>query len=199
MPTIRPLDDPRWVSLAMAHHTRSEQLTGARFSSLASSHLMEGLKSGKLRCMRESRTNTRERELVPASFWHGLRIDADPDLGLIQIHRGLPIQGNPPDLRTHVHGWAYYVWKPDFDKLWPPAEADHETTETSPRRKPGPPARHEWPLVVGAELIRRAKAGKKDPTAAAMIKHCEKTFSDQFSPGLKEMQVLLKKLLLGQF
>ncbi len=32
----------------MAHHIRSEQLTGARFSSRASSHLMEGLKSEKI-------------------------------------------------------------------------------------------------------------------------------------------------------
>ena len=58
-----PLDDPRWLSLTMAHHTRSEQLIGKRFSPHASSHLMEGLKSRKLRCMRESRTNPDEREL----------------------------------------------------------------------------------------------------------------------------------------
>ena len=61
------LDDPRWISLIMAHHIRSEQLIGARFSSLASGHLMEGLKSGKLRCMRESRTNS-ERARVGACF-----------------------------------------------------------------------------------------------------------------------------------
>ena len=101
----------------MAHHIRSEQLIGARFSSLAAGHLIEGLKSGKLRCMRESRTNPSERQRVPASFWHGLRIDAERDLSLIQIVRGLPIQGNAPDLRTQVYGWAFYVWKPDFDKL----------------------------------------------------------------------------------
>ena len=90
-----PLDDPRWLTLTMAHHIRSEQLIGARFSSLASSHLMEGLKSGKLRCMRESRTNPSERERVPASFWQGLKIDVEPDLRLIQFHRGLPNQGDP--------------------------------------------------------------------------------------------------------
>ena len=63
-------------------------------------------------------------------------------------------------------------------------------------RKPGPQPKHDWPLIVAAELIRRAREGKKDPTAAAMIRFCEKTFSDEFSPGLKEMQALLK-LLLG--
>ena len=157
---------------------------------------MEGLKSGKLRCMRESRTNPSERELVPASFWHGLKIDAEPDLSLIQIHRGLPIQGNARAILEQIYGWVFYVWKPDFDKLWPSAKADRET---SSRRKPGPPPTHDWPLVVAAELIRRAKAGEKDPTAAAMIKYCEKTFPDEFSPGLKEMQRLLKKLLSGQF
>ena len=98
-----------------------------------------------------------------------------------------------------IYDWVFYIWKPDYDRLWPPAKADREKTETSPRRKPGPSPTHEWPLVVAAELIRRAQAGEKDPTAAAMIRYCEKKFSDEFSPGLKEMQGLLKKLLFGQF
>jgi hypothetical protein len=193
------LDDKRWLTLIMAHHTRSEQLIGKRFSSLASSHLVEGLKSGRLRCMRERRTDPSEREPVSASFWHGLRINAEPDLSLIQILRGLPNQGNPPDLRTQVQGWAFFVWGPDIDSLWPAPRSVRETREMSSGRKPGPQPKHDWPQVVAAELIRRAKAGEKDPTAGAMIKYCEKKFSDEFSPGLKEMQGLLKKLLFGQF
>ena len=190
------LYDKRWQTLIMAHHTRSEQLIGKRFSSLASSHLMEGLKSGKLRGMRESRTNPSERELVPASFWQNLNIYVEPDLRLIQIQRGRSIQRVTQRELGQIHDWAFYVWKPDFDRFWPPAKTDRET---SSRRKPGLPPTHDWPQVVAAELIRRAKAGEKDPTAGAMIKYCEKKFSDEFSPGLKEMQVLLKKLLSGQF
>jgi len=67
-PDNLPLDDPRWVSLTIAHHIRSEQLIGARFSHLASSHLKEGLKRGKLCCMRESKADPSQRERVPASF-----------------------------------------------------------------------------------------------------------------------------------
>ena len=122
-----PLDDRRWLTLTMAHHTLSEQLIGERFSPLASSHLMEGLRSGKLRCMRESRTNPSERERVPASFWQGLRIDVEPDLRLIQILRGLSDPRERCPIFGQVYGWAFYVWKPDFDRLWPSAKADRET------------------------------------------------------------------------
>ena len=122
---------------------------------------MEGLKSGKLRCMRESRTNPSERELVPASFWQDLNIDVEPDLGLIQIQRGRSIQRVTPRDLGQIYDWAYYVWKPDFDRLWPSAKADQETTEMSSRRKPGPPPTHDWPLVVAAELIRRAQGGRE--------------------------------------
>ena len=89
--------------------------------------------------MRERKTNPSQRERVPASFWHGLEIDADADLKSIGIHRGLPIQGNSPDLRTQVYGWAFYIWRPDIDRLWPAARTDQEGTEISHRRKPGPP------------------------------------------------------------
>jgi len=194
-----PLDDPRWLTLTMAHHTRSEQLTGKRFSSRASSHLMEGLKSGKLRCRRESRIDPSKRELVPSSFWQGLRIHEDPDVGVIQFRRDRTSQGETPRDLGQLYDWAYDVWMPDFETLWPAARPVPETRGGSSLRKPGPPPKHEWPLVVAAELIRRAKTGEGDPTAAEMIAHCETAFPDEFSPGLKEMQVLLKKLLLGQF
>ena len=80
----------------MAHHSRSEQLIGARFSSLASGHLIEGLKGGKLRCMRESRTTPSVREWVPASFWYGLRIDAEPDLSLSRSFVAFRSKGTLP-------------------------------------------------------------------------------------------------------
>ena len=147
----------------MAHHIRSEQLIGARFSSLASSHLMEGLKSGKLRCMRESRTNPSKREQVPASFWQNLNIHVEPDLGLIQIQRGRSIQRVTPRDLGHIYDWAYYVWKPDFETLWPAAQPVRETRERSSRRKPGPPPKHEWPLVVAARVDPQSQDGRGGP------------------------------------
>ena len=65
--------------------------------------------------------------------------------------------------------------------------------------KPGKPEAYNWPLVVAAEMIRRAKKGMKDPTAAQMIEHCEKVLPGGYSPGLKEMQILVKQLISGQF
>ena len=86
-----PLDDRRWLALKTAHHIISEQLTGAQLSPIASFDLIEGLQSGKLRCMRRSLINPSERELVPASFWQGLRIDVEVDC--IRILPGVPIGG----------------------------------------------------------------------------------------------------------
>jgi hypothetical protein len=194
-----PLEGPRWLALIEAHTLLSPQTGFATFD------LLDALKGDKLRCMRRSTTNPCERERVPASFWQDLEIDETmTNFGLIQIYRGPPIQvearGKFRDPQTRLEGWAYYVWKPDLDQiLSAPAPQAKQEAETLPRRRPGPLPKHDWPLVVAAELIRRAKAGQKDPTADAMIKYCEKKFPDQFSPGLKEMQVLLRKLLLGQF
>ena len=193
------LDDKRWQTLIMAHHTRSEQLIGKRFSTHASGQLIEALRSGKLRCMCESRTNPSERKWVLASFWQNLNIHVEPDLGLIKIERRRSDQPVSQRDLGQIYDWVFYVWKPDFDKLWPPMKADRQTAKMSHRRKPGLPPTYEWPLVVAAELIRKAKVGERDPTAVEMIDHCETMFADKFSPGLKEMQVLLKKLLFGQF
>ena len=87
----------------------------------------------------------------------------------------------------------------DFDRIFRAAQESAGDTGAPQRRKPGKVPTHEWPLVVAAELIRRSKAGEREPTAAEMIRYCEHTFPDQFSPGLKEMQTLLRKLLFGQF
>jgi hypothetical protein len=60
------------------------------------------------------------------------------------------------------------------------------------RRKPGPQPIKDWPTVVARELIRRAKAGEKEPTAIKMIEFCEGEIG--YSPVLREMQKLLEKL-----
>ncbi len=189
---IPSLDDKRWQPLTMAHHTRSEELIGARFSPLASRHLMEGLKSGKLRCMRESRTNPSEREPVSSSFWQTLNIHVEPDLRLIQIQRGRSIQRVTPRDLGQIYDWAYYVWKPDFDKLWPSTAADQTLTETSVRRRPGKAPKYDWPLNVAREVIRRIESGEKHPTAPAMIRHCKETI--RYEPDDSDMRKLLKFL-----
>src|SRR6187200_3442487 len=111
------LDDERWQTLIMAHHTRSEQLIGKRFSTHASSQLIEALRSGKLRYMRESKTSPSEREWVPASFWQNLNIYVEPDHSLIQIQFDRSNQRATQSDLQQLYGWVFYVWKPDCDKL----------------------------------------------------------------------------------
>ena len=142
MPDEQPspsLDDKRWLTLTMAHHIRSEQLIGKRFSTHASSQLIEALRSEKLRCIRESRTKPSERGWVPASFWQNLNIYVEPNLSFIQIQVGRSIQRVTQRDLGQIYDWVFYVWKPDFDGLWPPAKADQKS-EPSMRRKPGPQA-----------------------------------------------------------
>ena len=188
------LNDKRWQTLTMAHHTRSEQLIGKRFSTHASSQLIEALRSGKLRCMRESRTNPSERTLVPTTFWYGLRIDAEADLSLIQIVRGLPIQRNAPDLRTQVYDWVFYVWKPDYDRLWSPAKSVEKTTEMSEGPKSGPKPKKNWKLHVAYELYRIVEIdGKLPPAASYFADFCSVKLS--YTPDPRAIQRLLKALL----
>jgi hypothetical protein len=189
-----PLNDPRWVSLTMAHHMRSEQLTGKRFSPRASTHLMEALKSGELQCRRESRKDPSEREPVLSSFWQGLRIHEDPDGGIIQLQRDRMSQGENPHDLGQLFEWAYDVWMPDFDKLWPSAKADQEATEMSPRRKPGPTPIKNWKLHVAAELYRIFEIeGKQPPPASYFADFCRDKLN--YVPDMRAIQRLLKHLL----
>ncbi len=177
------LDNPRWLTMTMAHHSRSEQLIGARFSDVASRRLREALKGEKLRCMRETGTNPPEREPVPASFWQDHWIAADPDTG-IQI---LPTQ---PTRRDPRHFWIYYVWKPDFDKLWPPAKADQKS-ESPMRRKPGRKPKENWQAFVLGALAVFLEEGRQVPPATYFALLSEKNLG--YQPDLREIQKLISK------
>ena len=177
----------------MAHHTRSEQLIGARFSSLASRHLKEELKSGKLRGMRESRTNPSERERVPASFWQNLNIYVEPDHSLIQIQFDRSNQRATQSDLQQLYGWVFYVWKPDCDKLWSPANGAQKTTKM-PRPKSGPKPTENWKLHVAAELHRIVVIdGKLPPAASYFADFCSEKVN--YIPDPRAIQRLLKALL----
>jgi hypothetical protein len=138
----------------MTHHNRSEQLIGKRFSSQASNHLMDALKRGTLRCMRESRKIPIERKRVPASFWEGLEIDASPELGIIQIR---PVWGARRDLGD-LYDWAYYVWEPDIDIIWGTgATAATRAAGTAQPRQPEQPEPEQLPQPI----IRRRQGGAR--------------------------------------
>jgi len=176
------LDDPRWVSLIKAHHICSEQLTGDRFSDLATVELMEALRSGKLRCMGRNSANPSERKLVPSSFWQDRRI--------LLIDGHLQIRGKLHGPGKGVY-WDLFVWEPDIDTLWPAERPVQQMTGMSPSGKPpGPKPRGDWQLHVARELYARAKAGEKDPTAPTMIRYCIETIG--YAPDDSDMRKLVK-------
>jgi hypothetical protein len=188
------LDDKRWQTLIMAHHARSEQLFGKRFSYVASVHLIERLRSGELRCMRESKKNPSVREWVPASFFQNFNIYVEPDLSLIQIQvdRSIP-RGTQRDL-GQINDWVFYIWKPDYDKLWSPSKSAQKVTVMSQRPKSGPKPKKNWKLHVAAELHRIVEIdGKLPPAASYFADFCSVKLS--YTPDPRAIQRLLKALL----
>jgi hypothetical protein len=132
----------------------------------------------------------------PASYWRGV----SPSPGMFAPQTVVKRAAPKPPSST----WAIFVARSDLDRLYPIGHSIPETGQAGRARKRrrsfvgrrrGKRPIHDWPLFVAAEVIRRAKAGESDPTAAAMIQHCESTLPGAFSPGLKEMQIILKLLL----
>lgn len=168
-------------------------------SDLAERDLLADMRSGRLpsamrRLVRVDRTETFER--LKPTFWTGLILRETIDADLKLTGRVRVAGFNVTKLIASANLW-FFVARSALDKLYPVGGASLSTSpaDTPPieRRKPGPQPTHDWPLFVASEMIHRAKAGERDPTAAAMIEHCEKHL--RWSPGLKEMQLLLKKLL----
>jgi hypothetical protein len=158
---------------------------------LAERDLLEDMRSGRLAtaARRTARDGAETFERLKPSFWKELTLLAPSD--------GLPVQVRGLDVKSLARSslW-FFVARCDLDKLYAGAAAAHQESDMPPpRRKPGKQPTYDWPLVVAAELIRRAKVGEKEPTAAKMIEFCEAKV--RYTPGLKEMQLLLRKLRLG--
>ncbi|PSO25116.1 hypothetical protein [Bradyrhizobium sp. MOS002] len=185
-PSLR-LDDPRWISLALAHHIRSEQLTGERYADLATPQIVEALVSEKLHSMRRNMA-TGECEGLSGPFWRGRDI-------IIIDHQ---FQITPRGPRPGVH-WETFVWKPDVDRLWPAAQTEQEAqTEKNVwtrREPPGPAPTRDWKMLVAREVIRRLMVGLKFPRAPEMRKFCKSTVG--YEPDDSDIRKHLK-ILRGQ-
>jgi hypothetical protein len=103
-------------------------------------------------------------------------------------------------VQPHVDGYIY-VRRADLDKHYPIAATPAPTTAAQaddaqppkPRRKPGPPAKGDWPEQVMREVISRAlRAGYKLPNAPEMQEWCENTLG--FEPDMRQMQRFLRDL-----
>jgi integrase len=74
-----------------------------------------------------------------------------------------------------------------------PVGATGPAFASSDKRKPGPQARGDWPKHVTREVIRRLRAGEKEPTAPEMLQWCEDKW--RWQPDIRQMQQLLRDLL----
>src|SRR5262249_11786807 len=106
-------------------------------------------------------------------------------------------EGGPEDRergRRHV-----VVRRRELDKHYPAADtvpselSPSEGRTALPRRKPGRKPKHDWPTHVARELIRRVRAGKRDPTAPEMLQWCQENLGGE--PDIRQMQELLRDLL----
>jgi hypothetical protein len=190
-------DDSNWVTLTMTHHILSEQRIGARGPALATMELNEGLRCGELRWMRRSMVNPRRCQRGRAAFFRGRKIYLDD--GIVRFY--------PPDQKTRrKHNtrvpWAYYVWKPDIDRLLSKPETKPEINEPeteleineTPLQKPGTKTIKKWRLHVAAELYRIVVTdGKLPPAAPYFADFCRDKLN--YVPDMRAIQRLLKYLL----
>jgi hypothetical protein len=171
---------------------------------LAAIELTKALESGKVRALDRvtyKDGKLEEYELLP-DFWKANKISVWRKLrGEAAGERWLDFT-NPLLLMGRERGAKHHVFfrRAGFDDLWPRASvAGAEPTTKPDRRKPGPRPRRDWPMLVAAELIRRALAGEKFPldNDSKLARQLEEWLAAQFdwAPDNSEMRRLIAELL----
>jgi hypothetical protein len=179
-----PLASPHWTKLNDAYRDACTRTS----SDLAIAELEQGFAAGRLHAKAEWLDQGRPKQkLLEPKFW--------ADLEIRRWQNGVALF--PHDINKRLpSGTVIHVWKPDLETIWP-TEAPATTApvdEPKPqRRKPGPEPTADWPMRVARELIRRARAGEKMPTARQMCQWCEDNVG--YQPDIRAMQRLLRELL----
>jgi hypothetical protein len=192
-----PLDDPRWVPIKEAIERRYKQ-TGSY--TLTADDLNEALqKADKADGLRSLERRAGERKLLSGATW---RDDLHVSIALFPVEG----KGNWPDRKEGaavfprqrdappIHGRWFYVWKPDFDDLWPTAEPITTTerrADAKPRRKPGPKAN--WRLPAAVKLHEVREKDRRTPSAPELCQHIHRTL--KYYPDETEMRKLIRFLL----
>jgi hypothetical protein len=133
------------------------------------------------------------------AWWRPFKISCPPILLLRATGRSR-VEGVAEGWDLKQGKWYWLVRRVELDtrypcalgKLYPVAAPSEQADNSTSRRKPGPPPKHEWPLVVARELIRMALAGEKMPTAPKMLQFCENKW--RWQPDIRQMQRLLSTL-----
>jgi hypothetical protein len=139
--------------------------------------------------------------ILERAFWQRLKISCPP-ISIIGSTGRCLVEGEAEGWdRKQERRRSFLVRRGELDKLYPRADdkpylvaaPNEQADNTTSRRKPGHPPKHEWPLVVARELIRMAAAGEKMPTAPKMLQFCENKL--RWQPDIRQMQKLLRFLL----
>jgi hypothetical protein len=161
--------------------------------------------------VRRIRPNGKEtRNILEPAFWRRLKInyawsitgweaiprwEAEARKGerLALVVRRRELDKHYPDA---VNATTPIERQPDDEQ---PPTSEHRADAPSrdgerPRRRPGRQPKHDWPKHVTHEVIRRLRAGEKEPTAPEMLQFCEDKWGWQ--PDIRQMQMLLRDLLL---
>jgi hypothetical protein len=170
-------DDAHWLSIDEAFERLTERV---RYGEIAVRELQDALKQGCLRCRAWS-TVTGEREPVPSTAWAEWFLWRGTD-GLRVVYRPDP-HGKAKATVLTVRDFRFYIWQPDFDRLWPAKPTDDSSEVPSSRQ----PVRA--PRQPQQEAAQTAKVTTKDHVVAAFGQM--KTKSDNKSELARELAQLV--------
>jgi hypothetical protein len=151
-----PIDDPRWMPVVEAHKRQCE-LTGE--PQLAARELTEAMARERdgTRSMRRSIYGADpDRELLPPSHWTKCQLwwRSEAKTLIVRSRDRSDPKGPDGDI-GQSHSYAYYVWRPDLEKIQPTTLAAAAPAQpTQPPRRRGPPTTHDWHSIDG-EIARR--------------------------------------------
>jgi hypothetical protein len=184
--TKLPLDDSNWLPVLDAHkailprtgnwHLAARDLTAAMAKA-------DGVRSMRRRVMRGEGP---DRKLLPRSFWNTYELrpwNSRPGPFPIDTLLICP----PGKIGRAIEGYAFFVWKPDLEKIWPTAAPTTTMQAREGQSKPGSAdawidhicPNGEWRLMTAKDIHKKilpeAKAlGVKAPSysavAAALLK-----------------------------
>jgi hypothetical protein len=188
---VKALPSREWMPFAVAFIAIRDKLGSTR---RAAHELREGLHGGRLKSAAWQTDGTCWH--LEKSFWTDAEIECWPDIAWEDgRHQNAGVR-----VRHKLEGqWDFFVGRRDLEKLYPTVvrvatpSPERRPDENPSRRKPGPQPRHDWPTRVARELIRRALAGEKTPTAPDILKYCGRELG--WEPDIRAMQRLLRELL----
>jgi hypothetical protein len=189
-----PLNDPHWIPIWRAIDLRAAQI-GDR--ELAVTDLERAKEGGELRGMRRSRdSGAYEYWLEPSRR----------EFTWFQYSREVLEGPRKPSVRLPTDGWLFYIWKPDYDRLFPAlsdddhsagsVRADQDDSNSLPQVRPGPKPRGDWPTLVARWLIAVAVDDpKRLQNVAALVAEASLFLDERMKRAPSDNKVLRAKIV----